>query len=271
MKLRAGQRFWTGYTPDPEGHRRTPFAALSRRLKAQTLPDAFSLAQFMPPIMDQGQTGSCTGHATAGATFASLAAAGTPLGWVPSPHGIYTVGRALDRPDPSVALEDNGAEPNQVMRGITEWGVRPMQAPAPDGRVSDCEPSTINVEPQWDELEKDSTALLVGEYEIVSTGAQRIEDLKVALAVANAGVTVAIDGGSDAFQSYAGGILASAGLDLDHYIYAVAFGIDAGVFFLDLANSWSTGWGEAGRVRIGAQAVAELGDLVVTKVTRKAA
>lgn len=223
--------------------------------------------------MDQGQTGSCTGHATSGASYAALAAAGTPLSWVPSPHGIYTLGRAIDRADPATALTDDGAEPNQVMRGISEWGVRPMLAPTADGRLSDCEPETINEEPALGELELDGLALLLGEYGITSTGAQLEEELKVALFVAKKPVTLAIAGGSDAFQGYSGGVLEALNAPLDHYIYADGYEtLPSGEFVLHVVNSWGVdGWGIAGRARLGSKSVAELGDLVVLNVKLKGA
>jgi hypothetical protein len=263
-------KFRTGYNPDPDGHRRTPFARLSARMKAQTLPASFSLLAFAPAIMDQGQTGSCTGHATAAAVSTALAAAGTPLAWVPSPKGIYTLGREIDLPDASTEITDDGAQPNQVMRGITEWGVRPMQAPTSDGRLSDCDTATINDKTKLDELEADAVTLLLGEYGIVTTGAQREEDFKVALAVARKPVTFAVAGGSAAFQGYTGGVLEALNAPLDHYIFAYGYEtLPSGELVILGSNSWGIdGWGELGCFRIGSQGIAELDDMVVLDVKK---
>jgi len=59
------------------------------------------------------------------------------------------------------------------------------------------------------------------------------------------------------FHGYTGGILTDpkeCGLQLDHGVLAVGWGNDseAGDYFI-VKNSWTTGWGEAGYVRLGAQ------------------
>ncbi len=198
-------RFATGYVADGVDHKRTPFGVFARRMGIASLPtSALVLASFLPSVLDQGQTGSCTGHATACAIATEFAARGEPLGFIPSPAEIYRNGRAIDRADVATLLTDDGAQPNQVYRAIEEFGVRAIGPMAPDGRNSDADPSTINTEPKWGDLEIESTSLLVGEYEIVTDGAQRIVDVQTAL-VAQRPITIAIAGGSDAFQGYTGG------------------------------------------------------------------
>jgi hypothetical protein len=166
----------SGYKPDPDGHRRTPFHRLAARLgfAAAMLASSVSLEPHAPPVMDQGAgehgTGSCTGHAASCASVTSCAAAGRPLPFVPSPAEGYRNGRAIDR-DPSIPLEqqrltDDGAQPNQVWRGYSEFGVTAIKAPTPDGRYSDADPSTINDEPELGDLEDEALTLLVNEYGI---------------------------------------------------------------------------------------------------------
>lgn len=265
-------KYATGYVPDGADHKRTPFGNFARRLGIASLPpSALVLASFLPSVLDQGQTGSCTGHASACAIFTEFAARGEPLGFVPSPAEIYRNGRAIDRADPSVVLTDDGAQPNQVYRAIEEFGVRAM-GPMALGRYSDADPATINVEPQWGDLETEALTLLVGDYEIVTTGDARIVDVQTAL-VAQRPVTIAIAGGSDAFQGYTGGVLGLLSAPLDHYVTLYGFDTDPinGQLIFYGRNSWGTGWGESGNFRLGQECIAELGDLVVAAVTRKAA
>lgn len=262
--------FATGYKPDPAGYKRTPFHHLKARLSVGALPLAVSLLAFAPPMLDQNQTGSCTGGSTAACAACDLAAAGTPLGFVPSPRGIYDNGRAIDRvPNADGTLPplaDEGAEPNQVMRGITEWGVRPMKGPTSAGANYDCEPSNVNDEPTLAELEEEATHLLVGEYGITSTGKQRIVDMQTALA-AKKPMTVAIAGGSDAFQGYTGGVLGPLNSELDHYTWIYGYEVqpDGSVVFL-CRNQWGEGWGEQGNYRLNEAGAQELGDIVVLDV-----
>ncbi len=268
-------RYATGYNPDPDGHKRTPFAHLARRIGIGSLPASAMalLACLSMPPFDQGQTGSCTGHACAGATFAECQAAGNPLGFAPSPAKWYGNARAIDRvpnPDGTLPLlEDNGAQPNQAWRAAEEWGVEAMGPAAPDGRNSDADPSTINAEPMLGDLEVEAAELLIGDYEITSTGAQRITDMKTALA-ANHPITVAIAGGSDTFQGYTGGVMGPIGTDLDHYVFLFGYETDpiTGEAIFHGRNSWGD-WGEAGNFRLNEAGAQELGDLVVAAVSRK--
>jgi len=68
-------------------------------------------------------------------------------------------------------------------------------------------------------------------------------------------VSVAIQANQPVFQGYTGGIItANCGTNLDHGVLAVGYGVDNGVEFYLVKNSWGASWGEAGYVRIGIQA-----------------
>lgn len=247
-----------GYRPDPDGHQRTPLRAIAHRLGA--VPQSATLEQFAPRVMDQGQTGSCTGHATACAVSTALSAAGTPLPFMPSPKGIYTVGRVLGRTSPALNLTDDGAEPNQVMRGISAFGVGPMGPLASDGRYSDAELATINDEPTLLELELAARYLVIGEYSVFTP-----ED--VALAIANRiPVTVAVEAGTDAFQHYTGGVLEPMGVALDHYVTLIGYTTTTAGLVFTMRNSWSEDWGMSGNALVSEDAVRQFGDMVAMKV-----
>ena len=68
-------------------------------------------------------------------------------------------------------------------------------------------------------------------------------------------VSVAIQANQPVFQGYTGGIItANCGTNLDHGVLAVGYGIENGVEFYLVKNSWGADWGEAGYVRIGIEA-----------------
>lgn len=260
----------TGYKPDPVGYKRTPFHHLAARLSASALPMIVSLEVFAPPCLDQGQTGTCTANALACAAVIAFACKGSPLGFVPSQAGPYRVSGELDRvqnPDGTwPKLEDNGREPNQVYRAYNEWGVYPM-VPLPD-RFSDADPATICSESQFGELEASSVNMYVGEYQIFSTGAQRVAEVKTALAN-GIPVTAAIAGGSYAFQTYTGGVMGPLNAELDHYVTIIGYETqpDGSTVFI-IRNSWGLGWGENGNCRIDEACLDQLGDLVAADFRR---
>jgi len=72
-------------------------------------------------------------------------------------------------------------------------------------------------------------------------------------ALQNGPVSVAIEADQAVFHQYTGGIITSTscGTSLDHGVLTVGYGVDAkvGEYYI-VKNSWTTGWGEAGYVRI---------------------
>ena len=80
------------------------------------------------------------------------------------------------------------------------------------------------------------------------------DQLKAALA--QQPVSVAVQADQPVFHQYTGGVITSSacGTQLDHAILAVGWGTDptAGDYYI-VKNSWTTGWGEQGYVRIGIQ------------------
>lgn len=72
-------------------------------------------------------------------------------------------------------------------------------------------------------------------------------------AVAHQPVSVAIEGGGFDFQFYSGGVFkGECGTDLDHAVVVIGYGVekkDGSKYWL-VKNSWGTGWGEKGFMRI---------------------
>lgn len=70
-------------------------------------------------------------------------------------------------------------------------------------------------------------------------------------AVAQQPVAVGIEADQNVFQFYKGGIIRQGcGRNLDHAVVIVGYGTEAGVPYWIVRNSWGSGWGEGGYVRI---------------------
>lgn len=263
--------FAKGYIPDPDGHQVTSIR--HAKLGAAVVPDAVDLRPFAPPVLDQNDCGSCVGHAIACAVATSFAKAGTPLGFVPSPRSVYCLARAIDRTDPSIPLTDDGSMPNQAVRSLSEWGVRAMLAPSPQGYNSDCDPTNVNDEPTLDEVEQDAVAVVIGQYEIDSAGTQRVQDICAALAAGFA-VTCSVSAENGTWQNWVaslGPLGAQSPVELDHYVWFIGYRTANGKRIFRIRNQWGTGWGDAGEIEVTEAFIAQIGDVYGFSVRKAAA
>lgn len=77
------------------------------------------------------------------------------------------------------------------------------------------------------------------------------DENRLQAAVAKQPVSVAIDAGSSEFQFYSEGIFTGqCGNELNHGVTAVGYGEDGGRKYWLVKNSWGTGWGQSGYIRM---------------------
>lgn len=72
-------------------------------------------------------------------------------------------------------------------------------------------------------------------------------------AIAQGPVSVTVDADSSQFRNYSSGVITSTecGTKLDHAITAVGYGTENGNNYYLVRNSWGTGWGDKGYLKIG--------------------
>lgn len=151
-----------------------------------------SLQQYQCRIMNQGATGSCTGHGTAMAIYIALVASGAISPQVPSPDLIYKLARILARDDASRGLADIGAMPSYIPIALRQYGIAPIGAPTPDGRYSDvtgpddlvglpAAKPTVDVEPDLLVLERAGLKLVTGDYRVNESGPAATNQIITAL------------------------------------------------------------------------------------------
>ena len=87
-------------------------------------------------------------------------------------------------------------------------------------------------------------------YDVTANDSQALLD-----AIAQGPVSVAIEADQTVFGSYTGGIItgSACGINLDHGVLAVGYGVDNGTQYITVKNSWGSSWGESGFVRIGVE------------------
>lgn len=68
---------------------------------------------------------------------------------------------------------------------------------------------------------------------------------------------VAISVAADAWETYSSGIFnGKCGSTIDHAVTAVGYGVENGKNYWIVRNSWGTGWGEKGYIRVHREASA---------------
>ena len=158
----AKQRYGMGWVRDLPDHRDLFYSASYKTLTA--LPAKVDLRPKCPPVYDQGEIGSCTANAIAGAIqFDRRFAKETP-DFVPSRLFIYYNERSVEHTIPL----DNGAQIRDGIKSVAKQGVCPEKLWPYDPVPAD--PNTHLFPPNAPETKKPSPACYkaASEFQVVS-------------------------------------------------------------------------------------------------------
>jgi len=247
LALSTPERQWVLSTPGPK---RSPFSIFAGSIQKIAAGDLRPFVQ----ILDQGQTSSCTGHAEVGSASTFAAASGRAFPYPLSPWAAYRLGLMIDQPV-DATLFDQGAIPEQVTRGCQEWGL-PAFSDDPTNAA------TINTRPSFAELEKGLRLPITGIY-----GCSGEDQIGAAI---DAGYPVKFGSLVDVgFEQWSGGDPYGAPNPAQilggHAIYAVHRELVANVLNYWIANSWGTGYGESGFVRVSSAFIQQVTDAEVVR------
>lgn len=214
---------WRPDLPDQRDHRLNTFTV-------PRVPRAFDRRNNLPPVWDQGQIGSCTGHGAAAAWVDAAQHAGAAGVPTPSRLFLYWNARALEG---STGF-DAGATIRDVVKGLAKFGAPP--------------------EEDWPYLPEQ--VLTAPSGTAYSHGLQRQALTYARVPHTKAAVSTVIYGGLGVvfgftvYDSFRGigsdGIMPMPGRAETvlggHCVYAVGYNPD----YLICRNSWGPGWGKAG-------------------------
>jgi hypothetical protein len=258
--------FGLGHIAEPEGQFRWPFALHgASRLVGADLPATVMLDACAPPVFNQLSSGSCVAHAYVTAAYTRMAAAKTPLPFLPDPLTLYRFTREVQRAwgiSPAGALEDNGSMPMIAMQAAERWGLV---------RFIPWDMADVNQEAAVLDVEDAASLRLTGASALNPLSATPLATQARQALAAEIPVTLATQVTAD-FDSYKSGTLpAPSGPSRgSHYVAMLGFVEDAdGLRFL-LRNSWGPSWGQQGDAWVSAAFVNAAVDLYAVTVTRAA-
>ena len=254
-RFSAGTKLPAGdYKPPRSGRLVIPWHLHPKSVRGAAF-QASDLTPWIPPIGNQDQIGECTGYGTKDGIATTMAKAGHPLPGYFAALPIYRMTRAIERAAYAGAgalppLTDSGASPDDVLHVAQTFGLTTSAAECgeagPSDTLSQYEDTHVNDEPVAEEFIQSSAFRVIGGFDIVSTGAQRVADVAQALAAGYA-VGISVYAADARFQNYVGGVMPDppAGSGCDHWNYLAGAFLDAtGAPIFVGVNSWTAQFGQ---------------------------
>ena len=185
------------------------------------------------PVKNQGGCGSCWAFSTTGAVEGAMKL-----------HGNGSLQSYSEQQLVDCSKANNGCHGGLMDRAFKYIETAPLMLESDyryTGRDGSCK---YNVSKGYGRVRS---------YKDVSRGSS--SQLKAALGLGP--VSVAIEADKRDFQQYKSGVITGSGCGtrLDHGVLAVGYGTESGQDYFLVKNSWGSGWGDRGYVKIGANNV----------------
>jgi C1A family cysteine protease len=223
-----------GWVPDLPDHRDLKFTAPMTAMAAETLPSSVDLRPLCPPVYNQGQLGSCTANAIAGAIQFDQLKQKVVTPFNPSRLFIYYNERVME----NTVASDSGAMIRDGIKSVAQQGVPPES-------MWSYDESMFATAPSADAVAAAQTHLVTAYHSV----AQDLIDMKTCLAAGFPfvfGFSVYADFESD--QVATTGILGLPGHNESqlggHAVLCVGYNDETQRFIV--RNSWGNSWGQQG-------------------------
>ena len=216
----------------PEGKMLFTGAASNETLDWRDVQDVVT------PVKNQGQCGSCWAFSATEAVESAYVIAGNKQ-VIMSPQELVDCSRGL--------IHNNRGCKGGWYYWAYEWLEKHMTM------TIEAYPYVSGTTEKANHCEYNSDEGVTGLSDYVEVSPST-EDIKAALELGP--VNVAVAAGNDVFRNYTSGIITAADgcpTSIDHAIVAVGYGYEGDQGYYIVRNSWGTGWGEDGYIKIGMQ------------------
>jgi C1A family cysteine protease len=232
-----------GYKPSPPD--KIGMGHPHHLLGAVPTPPSASVRDKIVEVLDQQDTSSCVAHATTQQVRTALAIQGIISPPLPSRLFVYFGARA----EYGEQKSDDGTYIHAAYEAMRDMGF-----PSEDAWPFSDDPKLVNELPPWSAFRRAADQRwLAGNYRILTTGTQRVQDVKSALAAGHP-----VTWGTDldqAFEDLIPGQVwpgVTGAIIGGHAILIVGYATG----YFEVCNSWGAGWCDGGFCRVSEAAIA---------------